>query len=270
MSASRSPRWAEPGRTPKTLAALDQLVSDHSRGGTVAIVEDDPDIASVLQLHLEEASYRVRVAHDGRGGLQIAHRELVDLVVLDLVLPDLDGLEVCRSFALRVPRPLILILSSRGTEMDRVRGLNVGADDYLVKPFSVLEFVARVRALFRRPPAELQRRDAEHMAFAGALILDRWQRCARLHGERIELTGREFDLLSWLVHHPHRIFSRSELLDAVWGRAYDGFEHTVNSHLNRLRAKLERDPSRPEILITVRGGGYKLVPPGNSDRVSAR
>ena len=152
MSASRSSRWTEPGRIPKAMAALDRLASDHSRGGTVAIVEDDPDIASVLQLHLEEASYRVRVAHDGRGGLQIAHRELVDLVVLDLVLPDLDGLEVCRSFALRVPRPLILILSSRATEMDRVRGLNVGADDYLVKPFSVLEFLARVRALFRRPP----------------------------------------------------------------------------------------------------------------------
>ena len=99
------------------------------------------------------------------------------------------------------------------------------------------------------------------MLFAGALVADRWERCAHLNGQRIELTGREFDLLSWFVQHPRRIFSRAELLDAVWGSAYDGFEHTVNSHLNRLRAKLEPDPSRPEILVTVRGGGYKMVPP---------
>ena len=249
--------------------ASDTVGIETGYGRRIAIVEDDPDIAGVLRLHLEEARYRVWVAGDGPSALGMLQREPVDLLVLDLVLPRLDGLEVCRTVVQQAPRPLILILTSRATEMDRVRGLDAGADDYLVKPFSVLEFLARVRALFRRPPLETQRRDARHTAFAGGLEVDRWERCARLNGKRIELTGREFDLLSWFVRHPYRVFSRAELLDAVWGSVYDGFEHTVNSHLNRLRAKLEHEPSRPQILVTVRGGGYKMVPPASADPVPA-
>jgi DNA-binding response OmpR family regulator len=155
------------------------------------------------------------------------------------------------------------MVTARSTELDRVLGLELGADDYLSKPFSVLELVARVRALLRRPrlAAEPSGTDAARLIAAGTLVLDRWERCARLHGRHIELTTREFDLLLWFVQHPLRVFSRAELLDAVWGRGYGGFEHTVNSHLNRLRAKLERDPSRPSVLVTVRGGGYKLIPP---------
>lgn len=228
----------------------------------VLVVEDDPDIAALITLHLESAHYYVRVATDGRGALELALSESFDLVVLDLGLPEVDGLEVCRRLERKVPRPLVIMVTARSTEVDRVLGLELGADDYLIKPFSVLELVARVRALLRRPRLAAGAAEAAaQLVTAGALVLDRWERCARLHGRHIELTTREFELLEWFVQHPLRVFSRAELLDAVWGQAYGGFEHTVNSHLNRLRAKLERDPSHPQVLVTVRGGGYKLVPP---------
>jgi DNA-binding response OmpR family regulator len=135
-----------------------------------------------------------------------------------------------------------------------------------------LELIARVRALFRRPPAHYPLSpDVDHVFSVGGLSLDSWQRCAQFAGARVPLTAREFDLLLWFIQHPNRIFSRAELLDAVWGTGYDGYEHTVNSHLNRLRSKLEQDASRPSLLITVRGGGYKLVPPPQSlsSRVTA-
>ncbi len=226
------------------------------------MIEDDPDISAVVQLHLESAHYHVMVAVDGRQGLELALSKPVDLVVLDLGLPQMDGLEVCRRLECKSPRPLILMVTARATELDRVRGLEFGADDYLVKPFSVLELVARVRALLRRPPmAAAASEDSVRLFAAGALVLDRWERSARLQGRRIELTAREFALLLWFVRHPQRVFSRAELLDAVWGTGFTGFEHTVNSHLNRLRAKLELDTLHPSVLVTVRGGGYKLIPP---------
>jgi DNA-binding response OmpR family regulator len=231
--------------------------------GRVLVVEDDPDISAVIQLHLEGAHYEVGVAASGRQALEQALTDSFDLIVLDLGLPELDGLEICRKLSDRNPRPLILMVTARSTELDRVRGLELGADDYLVKPFSVVELVARVRALLRRPPLALEAagNEAARLFSAGALVLDQWERCARLDGQRIELTAREFKLLLWFVQHPLRVFSRAELLDAVWGQGYGGFEHTVNSHLNRLRAKLEQDPSHPSVLVTVRGGGYKLMPP---------
>ena len=229
----------------------------------VLVVEDDPDIAALIRLHLESAHYYVRVATDGREGLELALSEPLDVVVLDLGLPGLDGLEVCRRLECKVPRPLVLMVTARSTELDRVLGLELGADDYLIKPFSVVELIARVRALLRRPrlAGGATETAAARLVTAGALALDRWERCARLHGRHIELTTREFELLEWFVQYPLRVFSRAELLDAVWGQAYGGFEHTVNSHLNRLRAKLEQDPSHPSVLVTVRGGGYKLIPP---------
>jgi DNA-binding response OmpR family regulator len=229
----------------------------------VLVVEDDPDIAALIRLHLESAHYHVRAATDGRRGLELALSEPFDLVVLDLGLPELDGLEVCRGLQGTVPRPLVLMVTARSTELDRVLGLDLGADDYLIKPFSVVELVARARALLRRPrlAAGATETGAARLVTAGALVLDSWERCARLHGRHIELTTREFELLEWFARHPLRVFSRAELLDAVWGQAYGGFEHTVNSHLNRLRAKLECDPSHPSVLVTVRGGGYKLIPP---------
>jgi DNA-binding response OmpR family regulator len=259
--------------SPNTLAESDRQggnsreVANHnskaSCSGSVLIIEDDLDIAEVIRIHLENAQFRATVANDGRFGLELALRESPDLVVLDLNLPGQDGLDICKVLTERVPRPLILIVTARCAEGERVAGLELGADDYLAKPFSILELVARVRALFRRPPlaAQVLNRDEAHVIGAGGLLLDRWEKCARLNGVTIALTAREFDLLLWFARHPNRVFSRTELLDSVWGGGYDGFEHTVNSHLNRLRAKLEHDTSHPAILITVRGGGYKLVPP---------
>jgi DNA-binding response OmpR family regulator len=229
----------------------------------ILVIEDDPDIREVIRMHLEKEQFSVATAEDGPQGLAMARSRPCTLVILDLGLPGPDGLEICGALSALVPRPLILILTARSAEIDRVLGLDHGADDYVVKPFSMLELVARVRALLRRPPlaGTPDVRQAERSVVAGALVIDRWERCARLGERRIELTTREFDLLLWFARHPQRVFSRAELLDALWGRGYEGYEHTVNSHLNRLRAKIEANPSHPAMLVTVRGGGYKLVPP---------
>ena len=230
------------------------------RSTHLLIIEDDIDIAKVMRIHLEDAHYRVDVADNGRTGLQMARQVVYDVIILDLMLPIVDGLQVCRELATVDIRPLVLMVSARGSERDRVDGLDVGADDYLSKPFGIGELLARVRALLRR--ASLGRTtpaiDRERWLEAGPVVLDCWGRYAVLSGVRVELTAREFDLLRWFVGHPNRVFSRSQLLDAVWGGGYDGFEHTVNSHLNRLRSKLEEDPAHPRLLITVRGGGYQL------------
>lgn len=231
----------------------------------ILVIEDDPDIREVIRMHLEKEQFSVTTAADGPQGLALAQTATHTLVILDLGLPGLDGLEICRRLSTLKPRPLILILTARSAEIDRVQGLDRGADDYVVKPFSMLELVARVRALLRRPPlaADPGGERAEPSVVAGSLAIDRSERCARLGNRRIELTTKEFDLLLWFGRHPQRVFSRAELLDAVWGSGYEGYEHTVNSHLNRLRAKIERDPSHPAVLVTVRGGGYKLVPPAS-------
>ena len=229
----------------------------------ILVIEDDPDIQDVIFMHLAKGPFAVTLAGDGIQGLTLARTQGFTLVILDLGLPGLDGLEICRQLAALNPRPLVLILTARSAEIDRVRGLESGADDYVVKPFSMPELVARVHALLRRPPPAVGRNGGEtgRSVAAGSLVIDRWERCAKLGGRRIELTTKEFDLLLYFGRHPQRVFSRAELLDAVWGTGYEGYEHTVNSHLNRLRAKIERDPSHPTLLVTVRGGGYKLVPP---------
>jgi DNA-binding response OmpR family regulator len=239
--------------------------TSHTASGSthILVIEDDSDIRDVICMHLEKERFVIATADDGLRGLALAQTLRFTLVILDLGLPGLDGLEICRQLSALAPRPLIFILTARSAEVDRVRGLDRGADDYLVKPFGMLELVARVRALLRRPPLAAPQHDAggERTIRVGSLLIDRWERCAKLGERRIELTTKEFDLLLWFGRHPQRVFSRAELLDAVWGSGYEGFEHTVNSHLNRLRAKIETDPSHPATLITVRGGGYKLVPP---------
>jgi len=247
------------------------LMYESTRTRKIFVIEDDPDISSLIRLHLESAGFHLKVFSDGTSGLQGALAEEVDLVILDVGLPTLNGLDVCRHLGQRRVRPLILMLSVLSSLNDRVRGLEVGADDYLVKPFSFEELLARVRALLRRPPLAVSSEPvaAEHVFSLGALVLNAWERCATLSHRRIDLTAREFDLLLFLVRNPSRVFSRAELLDAVWGNAYEGYEHTVNSHVNRLRAKLEDDPTRPAVLVTVRGGGYKLVPPASNPRSPA-
>jgi len=226
---------------------------------TVLVVEDDPDIARLVSLHLGDAGFEVRLAGDGTAGLAEARNRRPNLVVLDLMLPGTNGLDVCRALRARPPHVPILMLTARSTEVDRVVGLEIGADDYLTKPFSVRELVARARALVRRVEAIAAEVAPPPVIEAAGLVVDVGRREVTVEGRAVVLTAREFDLLSHFVRHPGRVFTRSHLLEQVWGYGHEGYDHTVNSHINRLRAKIERDPSRPCRIVTVWGVGYKLV-----------
>ena len=227
------------------------------------VVEDDPDIAQMLALNLRNEGFEVAVEPDGESGLAQLHQRKHDLLVLDLMLPGVDGWHVCREVR-RMPDYLpIIIVSAKATETYRVLGLELGADDYVSKPFSLPELVARVHAVLRRMDAADER--AATLAGVirrGALVVDPVAREARLRGEPLTLTPREFELLLFFARHPGRVFNRMELLDQVWGYTHDGYEHTVNSHINRVRGKIEADPARPAFILTVWGVGYKFIDPG--------
>lgn len=229
----------------------------------VLIVEDDAHIAELMRMHLADEGYAVTHAADGHAGLQALARGPWDALVLDLMLPGVDGLEICR--AARANSAVgrytpIIITSARSSEVHRILGLELGADDYLAKPFSVLELVARVRALLRRSEAMARSARVEAGRLeVGQLALDPVTREAWVEGRAIDLTPREFDLLHFFARHPGRVFSRLELLDKVWGYQHDGYEHTVNTHINRLRTKVEADPGAPRRILTVWGRGYRLV-----------
>ncbi|MCI0590371.1 MAG: response regulator transcription factor, partial [Gammaproteobacteria bacterium] len=206
----------------------------------------------------------VTVAHSGAAGFSLAQSKHFDLIILDLMLPELDGLEICRRLRGQEHYTPILMLTAKTTELDRVLGLELGADDYLTKPFSVLELVARVKAIFRRMHALSSRDAAEPETIkVRDLIIDTGSRSVTLNGKSLTLTAKEFDLLAYFAGHPERVFSRSQLLDAVWGHGHGGYEHTVNSHINRLRAKIEVDTADPQYIVTVWGVGYKF---SSSDR----
>jgi DNA-binding response OmpR family regulator len=199
---------------------------------------------------------------DGAAALASQLEQASDLLVLDLMMPGLDGLEVCKALRARGRATPILMLTAKSTELDRVLGLELGADDYLTKPFSMAELLARVKALLRR--AELLRAAALAPASPaqtvrnGELEILPSRREVRVRGSAVECTALEFDLLLHFASHPGRVFSRAQLLDAVWGYTHEGYEHTVTTHINRLRAKLERDPMQPQFILTVRGAGYKM------------
>jgi DNA-binding response OmpR family regulator len=224
------------------------------------LIEDCADLAHILPLHLQDLNCAVEVARNGTSGLERALAGDHDLILLDLILPGLGGLEICQRLRLERRHTPILMLTSRAGELDRVLGLELGADDYLTKPFSIRELLARVKALLRRqeqyrtaaapPPPPL---------VAGRLEIALAERAVALDGAPVELTAKEFDLLVHFARNPGRVFTRSQLLDSVWGYHHDGYEHTVNSHINRLRAKIEADPKQPEFVLTVWGVGYKFA-----------
>ena len=229
----------------------------------ILIVEDERDIAELVSLHLGELCDELVVASDGHEGLRRATSESWSLIILDLRLPGPDGLEICRAVRRDRPYQPVLMLTSMSSELDRVLGLETGADDYLTKPFSVLELVARVRAIFRRVenirrPADVDDLGASSVRI-GSMRIDASTREVTVAGKPIDLTAREFDLLNHFARHPGRVFRRADLLDSVWGYGHEGYEHTVNSHINRLRAKIEPNPSKPEMIVTVWGVGYKFV-----------
>ena len=226
----------------------------------VLVIEDEPEIARLIELHLEDLGCAVSVAGDAASGLEGLRSEAVDLVILDLMLPDRDGLDVCKELRLREDYMPILILTARSSELDRVLGLELGADDYLTKPFSVRELIARVKAIFRRVDA-LSGNDGERPIEIEGLRLDPLKRLVTVDGEPVHLTAREFDLLHHFARNPGRVFTRDELLDRVWGYGAGYYEHTVNSHINRLRGKIENDPSEPHYIRTVWGVGYAFHDP---------
>ncbi|MGB1236563.1 MAG: winged helix-turn-helix domain-containing protein [Pseudomonadales bacterium] len=225
----------------------------------ILIVEDQTEIAQLLQLHLGDLGAKVTHVDDGNRGLQLAQSCEWDLLILDIQLPGASGLDICRAVRRDQRYVPILLLTCRSSELDRVLGLDIGADDYMTKPFSVMELIARVKALFRRMSALQQVSPQVVQALRlGSLCIDSTLHRVTLDGNAVELTAREFDLLRYFAEHPGRVFRRSELLDSVWGYGHEGYEHTVNSHINRLRAKIERDPNNPQIVVTVWGVGYKL------------
>ncbi|MEM0962767.1 MAG: response regulator transcription factor [Bacteroidota bacterium] len=234
----------------------------------VLLVEDDADLADLLALHLREAGYTVDHADDGALALQWALTERYDLIVLDVMLPGLDGVEVCRQLREADRTMPILMLTARGSETDRVLGLETGADDYVPKPFSVREVLARVAALLRRVDFERPPADADERLGFGPLAVYPQQNRVELDGQSVEVTRKELDLLVHLARQPGRAFSRQELLDAVWGVRFSGYAHTVNTHINRLRAKVEPDPASPQFVQTVWGVGYRFAT-GDGDEASA-
>lgn len=226
----------------------------------VLVIEDDHDIAELVRLHLRDLGLEVVVCADGVAGLERALGRSWDLLVLDLRLPGIDGLEICRRVRLAGRYVPVLMLTARSTEMDRVLGLETGADDYLTKPFSVIEFIARVKAILRRvQQLAAGSTSSLRVLRIGEIAIDIDQRTVERGGKPVELTAREFDLLAHFARHPGRVFTRAQLLDQVWGFRHEAYEHTVSSHINRLRAKIEPSPTAPRYLLTIWGVGYRFA-----------
>jgi len=226
----------------------------------VLIVEDDTDIAKLVELHITDLGCKCDVTNDGEEGLEKALKNQYDLIILDLMLPGMDGLEICKEIRSEKNYTPILMLTSRSEEFDKVLGLEFGADDYVTKPFSVRELLARVKAIFRRVEAvkdDVSGAAKKQMQFRD-LKVDLEKRTVIVGEEKIDLTAKEFDLLALFTKNPGKAYSRQDLLDIVWGYKFDGYDHTVNSHINRLRAKIEEDPANPKHILTVWGVGYKF------------
>ena len=227
----------------------------------ILIIEDNRDLACLLKSHLQDLAYHVDVSFDGIAGFARADVEKYDLIILDLMLPGLNGIEVCRRLRRKSPYAPILMLTAKSSEIDRVVGLEIGADDYVTKPFSIQELLARVKAILRRVEELTSESKADMPAViqVGDLIINPEKRSANLQGKTVDLTAKEFDLLLHFARNPGKVYTRSQLLDTVWGYGYEGYEHTVNSHINRLRGKIEKDPAKPDYILTVWGVGYKFI-----------
>ena len=228
----------------------------------VLVVEDQQELAELVQLHLKDLNCEATLAFDGNAAMALLRERSFDLVILDLMLPGIDGLEICRRVRAGPRYVPVLMVTAKTSELDRVLGLELGADDYVTKPFSIIELVARVKAIFRRGDALAQGESAAAPRTgsirAGELAIDPERREATVAARPVELTAKEFDLLLHFARSPGRVFTRSQLLDAIWGYSHSGYEHTVNSHINRLRSKIEADPGNPRYILTVWSVGYKF------------
>ncbi len=223
---------------------------------TILVVDDEPEIVRLVRSYLEQDGYRVVTAYNGQEALYAARHEKPDLVVLDILMPKMDGLEFTRRVRREQDVPIIM-LTARADETDRIVGLEMGADDYVTKPFSPREVVARVRAVLRRAQPEPE---APPILRSGPITLDRSKHSVTVDGEPADLTPTEFDVLKTLMTTPGRVYSRSEILEAVQGVAFEAYERTVDAHIKNLRQKIEPEPSTPQYILTVRGVGYRLNP----------
>jgi DNA-binding response OmpR family regulator len=226
----------------------------------ILIVEDDQNIAELVALHLRELPALTTCCDNGWKGLDAARSGQYDLLVLDLMLPGLSGLEICRQVRQTHPHLPILMLTAKADEEDKIAGLEMGADDYLTKPFGGGELLARIRAILRRTRRETTAMEKHLQRIVrGDLVMDLEKRTVRRGATTIELTAKEFELLQLLMQNPGRSYTRIELLDGVWGEQFEGLEHTVNSHINRLRGKIEEDAAKPRYILTAWGTGYKFA-----------
>jgi len=228
--------------------------------GKALIIEDDQDIANLISIHLTDLEFEVDTSFDGKGGLLKALNNDYKIIILDIRLPGLDGFEVCKKIRLEKNQTPILMVTSKSEEIDKIIGLELGADDYLTKPFSIRELMARVKALVRRAETTRQHvetNDIQIIRFDG-IYINVTLRIVEVHGKPIELSPKEFDLLILFASNPGRTYTRVQLLDQVWGYQFEGYEHTVNSHINRLRSKIERNLNEPEFILTTWGVGYKF------------
>lgn len=227
----------------------------------VLIIEDDINIVELLTIHLNDLNCEVVSVTDGLVGLAVTREQSFDLIILDIMLPGLNGMEICRKVRQTDRYTPILILSARSEEIDKVIGLETGADDYLTKPFSIREFIARVKVIFRRKEDHIPAREgitvSSVIRFAG-LEIDTDKRKVTLNQTRVDLSPKEFDLITLLASNPGKSYSRKRLLSLVWGYDFEGYEHTVNSHINRLRGKIEEDISNPTFILTTWGVGYRF------------
>ena len=226
---------------------------------TILVVEDEPSIAEVVGLYLQRAGYQVKTAADGKTAMMILEKGFPDLVILDLMLPEIDGLSLTRWLRDRSDVPIIM-LTARREEIDRIAGLEMGADDYVVKPFSPQELVSRVRAVMRRIKREQASAESERSLTFGDLVINALSRTVTVSGKDVPLTAKEFDMLYLLAQHPKQVYTREQLLDRIWGGAEYIDPGTVTVHIRRVREKIETDPSNPTRLVTVWGVGYKFEP----------
>ncbi len=228
----------------------------------VLLIEDDRELCDLLALHLKDIDLELDIANDGQKGLALALEKDYSLVLLDVMLPEMDGFEVCRSLRAKKKKLPILMLTAKSEEFDKVLGLELGADDYITKPFSVRELLARIKSILRRLKVYEEEREGpqgeDELRFDD-LVVNVSKHKVTIKGKTVELTAKEFELLKLFVSNPGKAFTRENLLNFIWGYQFSGYEHTVNSHINRLRAKIEEDPSNPRYIKTVWGVGYKFA-----------
>ncbi len=225
----------------------------------VLVVEDDPNISELIQIHLKDLEYQIQVKNNGRLGFEAANSNEFDLIILDIMLPEMDGIQICQRLRALDNYTPILMITAKSEEIDKVIGLESGADDYITKPFKIREFIARVKAIMRRQDqfALLAEKEIKQIRF-NSLEIDEKKRKVVLDQKRLDLTPKEFDLLLLMARNPGRSYSRGELLELIWGYDFSGYEHTVNAHINRLRAKVEQDPNNPSFILTTWGVGYRF------------